>query len=377
VQVIWLNNAATAFPKPPEVGDAVRRALAEVPCEPGRAGGGDDARDLCRRELAALLGVADPRRIALLPSATYASNAVIAGLLGRGGHAVTSVLEQHAVLRPLAHHAQDRGARLSWVEPGADGAVDPGAIARALTAETRLVALTHASNVTGAIQPIAEVAEVCARAGVPLLLDLAQTAGCVPVRLDDLPGRIYAAFSGHKALCGPEGTGGLVVPDEGLPQTIVGGTGVRSAPALHPGELPLRHEAGTPNRPGIAGLAAAVRWVAARGIAALGRQRAALVEATRAALRALPGLWLSPLPYGDGRAGIVSFTHRCIRPDELDFVLREVFGLAARAGLHCAPRCHGWLGTAPLGTVRVSFGPYSSDADVAALAAALQGAVSS
>jgi cysteine desulfurase / selenocysteine lyase len=377
VTVIWLNNAATVFPKPIEVRDAVARALVEPPCEPGRTGGTIDASVPCRQEVAALLGVGDPSRVVLLPSATYATNAVIAGLLADGGHAIASSLEQHAVLRPLAHHVHSRGARVSWVDPDREGRVDPAAIGREITLETRLVALTHASNVTGGVQPIAAVAEVCARAHVPLLLDIAQTAGCVAIALDQLPGRVFAAFSGHKALCGPEGTGGLVVPDDGLAQTIVGGTGVRGEAELHPGELPLRHEAGTPNLPGLAGLAAGVRWVAAHGVGALGEQRAAHVAALRAALRTIPGIWLTPLPEDDGRVGIVSFGHPAHSPDEIGFALREAFGLEIRSGLHCAPRAHNWLGTAPLGTVRVSFGPDNTAADVTTLAEAVRRIVAS
>jgi cysteine desulfurase family protein len=369
----YLNNAATSFPKPAAVADAVARCLASPPLEPGRSGGGDDTSALCREELAGLLGVGEPKQIVLLPSATHALNLVIWGLLQSGGHVVTTVLEHTSVTRPLAHLAGERGVMVTHVEADADGGIPCGAIASALRRQTRLVVLTHAGNVTGAVQPVAEIADLCATHDIPLLIDAAQTVGAVPIVHQQLPGRVFIAFAGHKGLLGPTGVGGLIVPDDRLPQTIVGGTGIRSESLTHPSELPLRHEAGTPNLPGLAGLAAGVRFVRERGVEAEGRHRHELVVECRRRLAELPGLRLLPLAGGDGRAGIVSFTMAGWSTAEVTFVLRSSFSLETRSGLHCAPLCHRFFGTAPEGTVRVSFGVFNDLDDVDRLAVALAG----
>jgi cysteine desulfurase family protein len=371
--VIYFNNAATSHPKPPDVYGAVAETLAAPPVEPGRAGAGeDDPVDRCRRQLATFFSVADPGQVTLLPSATHALNLVITGLLGGGGHAVTTTLEHTSVLRPLAHLGRDRGVETTHLDPDATGRVPPEAVADALRAETRLVALTHAANVTGSIQPVQEIAGIAARRQVPLLLDASQSAGAVEIDYQHLPGRVYLAFAGHKGLLAPTGVGGLVVPDDELPQTVVGGTGVRSESLLHPPELPLRHEAGTPNLPGLAGLAAALTWLRQQGIENQGRHRHELVTALRQSLRRNRRIKLCPLAGDDGRAGIVTFNLEGWRPEELAHVLRESFGIETRPGLHCAPLAHQHLGTAPLGAVRVSFGPFNTADEVEHLVTALK-----
>jgi cysteine desulfurase / selenocysteine lyase len=368
---LYLNNAATAFPKPPAVAEAVSRSLRTVPSEPGRSQGRGDSLGLCRTSLATLFDVPDPRQICLLPSATMALNTVINGILDEGGHAISTVVEHNSVLRPLTHMAVNRGATLTFVRPEGDGIISPGSLRRALGPDTRLIALTAASNVTGAIQPVEALAEIAADVGVPLLVDAAQSAGAVPLDYQRLPGRVYVAFAGHKGLLGPTGVGGLIVPDDALKQTIVGGTGVRSENPRHPGNLPLRHEAGTPNLSGFAGLEAGVSYILERGVGALGTHRHRLVHTLRRTLEEIPGVSLTPLPNDDGRAGIVSFTVRDLPPQEVGFTLFEAFGIAVRSGLHCAPRIHEHLGTAPLGTVRVSVGPFNTVSDMARVASSI------
>jgi len=375
VGTVWLNNAATAFPRPPEVIEAVHRALVEPPVEPGRSTGGADPTVPCRRRLAELLGVDDPCRVALLPSATHALNTVLAGLLDAGGHVVASTLEHNAVLRPLAHRVRDRGLRVSWVEPGDDGRIDAVDFAALLRPQTRLAVLLHASNVTGAVQPVEAVAARCAEAGVPLLVDASQSAGCIPLEHRRLPGRVFLVAAGHKGLLGPPGVGVLVLPNDRLPQWMVGGTGVRSEAQFHPPELPLRHEAGTPNLPAVEGLAAGVAWVAAEGVETLGRRRAAAVRFLREALAAVPGVRTVPAQDADGRAGILSFVVDGRPPEEFAFLLRSAFGIELRAGLHCAPGAHRRLGTLPLGTLRVGVGPFTTREDLEALVDAVAQAV--
>lgn len=371
---IYLNSAATSYPKPPAVVAAVTSWLTRQPVDPGRdACSEDDPRTRCRAAVAALFGVSDPRHIALLPSATYALNTVITGLLAAGDHAVTTALEHNSVLRPL-HHVLGRGKEaLTIIDAGPLGTADPEDVRLAIRPTTRLIAVTHASNVTGSVQPVEEIAAVAAGAGVPLLVDASQTAGVVSLAHSRLPGRVYIAWAGHKSMLGPPGVGGLVLPDGEMPQTVFGGTGFRSESLVHPGDLPLRHEAGTPNYPAIEGLTAGLTALEELGGAeAAGAARDRLVAALLAGLAAVPGVRAFTPANGDGRAGIVSFTVVGWSPEELAYVLQTSFGITTRAGLHCAPLAHRGLGTAPLGTVRASFGPGSEHSHVVALVDALR-----
>lgn len=369
---VYLNQAATSFPKPREVVEAVTAWFSRPPVDAGRGGdGAGDPMPPCREGLAELLGVDDPAAIALLPSATHALNLVIDALVGPGCHVVTSTLEHNSVLRPIVHRERDLGATVTMIGADADGLLQPGALQAALRPSTSLVALTHASNVTGSIQPAQALAEVAAAAGVPLLLDASQSVGAVPLSHRLLPGRVFLAFSGHKGLMGPPGVGCLVVPDNTMPQTIVGGTGIRSEDRFHPPELPLRHEAGTPNLPGIAGLRAGTRLVLRIGVEALGAHRAWLVQRLREGLRAMGHVRLFPLAQEDGRVGIVPLGVVGWEPDEVGFVLRESFGIEVRTGLHCAPLALRGLDGEPRGSVRVSVGLGTAEDDVDLLLAAL------
>jgi cysteine desulfurase / selenocysteine lyase len=371
--MIYLNNAATTFPKPQTVVNAVHAALIAPPVEPGRAGGDVDPTRGCRETLADLFGVAEPRRVILTPSATHALNLVIYGrLLSRpGSHVVTTTLEHNSILRPLAHLRRNHGIRVTHLEPASDGRVDPAGLLEAARSDTRLIAVTHASNVTGCVQPVEDIALIAAEMGIPLLIDASQSAGSIPLDHGRLPGRVFVAAAGHKGLFGPMGTGVLIVPDERLAQVFVGGTGVQSDNPLHPSELPLRYEAGTMNLPGIAGLTAGVRFVQDRGVDNLGRHRHRLIHRLRNRLRSIDGCRLSPLANDDGRAGIVSLTLEGGKPDELGFALQASFDIETRIGLHCAPLVHRSLGTLPDGSVRASVAAFNTNEDVEALAEAL------
>jgi len=371
VPYLYLNNAATSYPKLEAVRRAVLECLEAPPCEPGRTGGGRDPAGECRRALARLFAVDDPSRVILLPSATVALNVVLRGLLRKGGHAVTTTLEHNSVLRPLAHIEIESGATCSLIRPDPTGRIRPDAVESAILPETRVISITHVSNVTGAIQPIVEFAEIASRYRLPLLVDAAQSAGAVPLNHRDLPGRVFIAAAGHKGLFGPAGTGVLVVPDAELPPLLVGGTGVHSENPRQPDVLPLHYEAGTPNLSGIAGLAAGVASVLETGVENLGRHRAELVNALRAGLSRCPGILLSPLPGGDGRAGIVSFVHREIPADEMGYALREGFEIETRSGLHCAPKAAFSTEGKGDGSVRVSVGPSNTMGDVESLVAAV------
>ncbi len=365
----YLNNAATSYPKPDVVLRAVAQTLARPPQEPGRTGASTDPLTHCRKSLAALLGVENPFHVVLLPSATHALNHAILGLLSSGDHAISTDLEHNSVLRPLAHASRERGVKVDIVPAGSNGRVSATDIARVLKSTTRVIVMTHASNVTGVAQPLDEVATLAARRGVFLVVDCAQSAGVLDICYRDLPGRVFLAVAGHKGLGGPAGTGALVVPDDQLPQTIFGGTGIHSEHEEHPADLPLRHEAGTPNLSGLDGLAAGACWVSEQSVDRLGQNRAVLVRALRSGLADL-GRSIVTYPRDasltdeDARCGVVSFVVEGHEPGEIGFILREAFAIEVRTGLHCAPLIHNGLGTVSKGTVRASFGAFNTLKDV-------------
>ncbi len=374
---IYFNNAATSWPKPPEVIEAVRVALEEPPAEPGRTSSSEDPTFSCRQVLSRLFNVRNLNKVILTPSSTYALNMVIRGLLldRRGTHCVTTTLEHNSILCPLEHLSQSHDIETTFIEPRSNGRLYPEELLAAVRPETALIALSHASNVTGCIQPVEEVIELAAELEIPVLVDASQSVGVIPLDYDSLPGRVFVAFAGHKGLFGPAGVGGLVAPDENLPQTFVGGTGVQSENPMHPSELPLRHEAGTMNLSGIAGLTAGVRFVRNQGLLNLGKHRNKLVQLLRNRLSEIDEVRLSPLASEDGRAGIVSFTLKGHSPEEIGFMLEEAFEIETRTGLHCAPRIHQGLGSMAEGSVRVSIAAFNTPQEIEQLAIAIRQAV--
>lgn len=362
--MIYLDNAATSFPKPAVVPEAIAEFLSTRAGNPGRAGhslavAAQALVSGAREALAELFGVDDPSRVVLAQNATDAINLALWGLLGRGDRVVTTALEHNAVVRPLAALAARRGVRVDRVgAPG--GVLDLEALEGLLTAApTRLVALAHASNVSGAILPVAEVARLAHRHGAVVLLDAAQTAGALPVDVSAL-GVDLLAFTGHKGLLGPTGVGGLyVAPSLRLASVRQGGTGTRSEEPTQPEELPEGLEAGTPNTVGIAGLVAALRFVRERGVAALRAHEVALTRGLLEGLRDVPGVRVVGPAAPERQVAVVSFTVEGWEPLDFAAALDSSFGVAARAGLHCAPVAHQTLGTFPLGTVRFSPGPFT------------------
>jgi cysteine desulfurase/selenocysteine lyase len=375
--MIYLDNAATSFPKAPGVAEAMTDFLTHRAGNPGRSGhalalAAQAAVEDARRLVAALLGAPDPERIAFALNATDALNAALWGALRPGDRVVTTGVEHNAVARPL-RALEDRGVRVSRVRCAPDGALDPDDVARELrAAPTRLVAMAHASNVAGTILPAREVARLAHEHGALLLLDAAQTAGVLPIDVVEL-GVDLLAFPGHKGLLGPTGTGGLyAAPGVRLAPLRQGGTGTVSEEERHPEDMPEALEAGTVNTVGIAGLAAAVRYVQGRGVADLRTREAALTGRLLGALREIPGLRL----HGPGdparQVAAVSFTLGSWDPGDLAAVLDSSFGIAARPGLHCAPAAHRTLGTFPSGTLRLSPGCFTTEDEIDQAVAALR-----
>jgi len=368
---LYLDNAATSWPKPPGVAAAMLAFLADVGANPGRSGHGRSiaaARIVsdAREAVAELVGASDPLRVVFGPNATTALNLALAGLLHPGDHAVCSAMEHNAVMRPL-RALERRGVELTVVPCAPTGELAVADVEAALRPHTRLVVLTHASNVTGTIMPIAEVGRLTRARGVLLLVDAAQSAGCLPVDVAadavDL-----LAFTGHKGLLGPMGTGGLVLGDRvdvaALTPLVHGGTGSRSAEEVQPEFLPDRYEAGTPNVVGLAGLAVGVRWLLDRGVVEVRRHEVDLTGRLLAGLAGVPGVEVQGTQDATRRTATVSFTVTGVDPADAGLWLEDEAGILCRVGLHCAPAAHRTLGTFPTGTIRFGLGVFTTVDDV-------------
>ncbi len=368
-QLIYLDNAATSFPKPRPVLDRMVDTYARLGVSPGR-GGYDLAMEAAalvmqiRRKTARFFSASDPDRVIFAANATDALNLAIFGLVGPGDHVVSTRLEHNSVLRPLFHLRQQYGVHYDLVGFDRQGRVDPDAVARAIKPETKLVICTHASNVLGTVQPVADIARVCAGRGVPLLLDTAQSAGHVPVEMDKWNvGAV--AFTGHKALLGPSGIGGLVLsPGLQIKSTRFGGTGVDSRSPVHTQEFPHRLEAGTLNVLGVYGLSAGLDYLAEEGLERGHQREMALLRRLYDGLNSMPGITLhSPKP-ADHDVPVLTCTVRGLSSEDVGAILDGDYGIAVRTGLHCAPLVHADLGTDAAGAVRFSPGRFNTDADI-------------
>ncbi|MSR57215.1 MAG: aminotransferase class V-fold PLP-dependent enzyme [Planctomycetaceae bacterium] len=382
---IYLDNAATSFPKPESVYVAVDHYQRHVGAAVGR-GVYRASLDVtaivnrCRSKLAELLGAESPERIVFTCNATDSLNLALHGLLGPGDHVVTSTIEHNSVLRPLCKMRERMGIKVTSVQADGTGQVDPNDFRKAITQRTKLVALMHASNVTGGIQPIAEVGEMARAAGALILVDAAQTAGHVPIDLRMLPVDLLAC-AGHKGLLGPLGTGVLYIRpgvESRLASLRQGGTGTRSEDDRQPETLPDKYESGNHNAPGLVGLEASVAWLLEQGVASLAAHERSLTRQLWDGLCGTAGLTLFGPPPGDDRAtgnrvGVVSLSIDEFDPQDVATILDQRFGIEVRAGLHCAPGVHKALGTLEHGgTVRLSVGPFTTAEHIDAVLAAVR-----
>jgi len=374
--MIYLDNAATTWPKPESVYRALDEFARNVAGNPGRSGhrmavAAEERVSGARARVARLLNAESPDRIVLTLNATDALNIAIKGLLRPGDHVVTSVLEHNSINRPLSALEEAGAVSVTRLPAAADGSLSVDALRAALTPATRLVAVTHGSNVLGVVNDAAAFGEVSMEHGAVLLLDASQTAGVVPIdvraqKIDLL------AFPGHKGCFGPMGTGALYVrPGIELRPFREGGTGFGAERESQPAEMPFRLEGGTPNAHGLAGLAAGLEFVEREGVAKIGAHERDLALRFAGEARRIPGItvWSGKTP--DRQIGPVSLSIRGVDPAEAGALLDARFGIACRPGLHCAPGTHRFLGTFPKGTVRFSFGYFNTPADVDAAAAAL------
>ena len=376
--MIYLDNSSTSFPKPEQVYsfmDAFYRSHGVNPARSGfdlsREAGAmvDDTRKL----LTSLFNGGDPNRLCFGSNATDALNLVISGLLKAGDHVITTNLEHNSVLRPLHHMMQREAVDVDHVPCDARGFVDPDEFKRRFKASTRLVIVTHASNVIGTIQPIREIGALCREAGIPFAIDASQSAGRLPIDIEAQNVDIVV-FTGHKALMGPMGIGGLYVR-EGIDIRLsrAGGTGVRSAVKTHLEEYPYRLEYGTINLPGVAGLNAGVRWVQSHGLGTIHDREMKLCTLLRDGVRNIKGVTTYCQDDLTNHIAVFLLNIEGFEAEATGYLFDVDHEVACRTGLHCAPLVHDHLGTSRLhGAIRFSIGPFNTVEHIEAAVAAVK-----
>lgn len=367
--IIYLDNAATSYPKPREVLEKMIETYARLGVSPGR-GGYDLATEAAelvfqtRQKLARFFCAPDPERVVFTANATDALNIAIQGIVRPGDHIVSTRLEHNSVLRPLYHLKEQGWIDYDLVRFDGNGYVDPQEITRVIRPNTRLVIVCHASNVLGTVQPVAEIANLCLERGIPLLLDAAQSAGHIPIDMCGW-GIGAIAFTGHKALLGPSGIGGLVLSSElDVRATRFGGTGIESRSLVHTRSFPHRLEAGTLNLVGIIGLSAGLDYLERKDPMYLWQQEMALVQQLYRGLSSVPGVVLhSPFPTEQG-VPVLTCNITGMDSGNVGDILDGDYGIAVRTGLHCAPFVHADLGTDTAGAVRFSPGHFNTSEDI-------------
>jgi len=374
---IYLDNAATSFPKPERVYKAMDDYLRHTGVSAGRGAyklalAADRIVYEARSHLARLFNIKDVSRIVFTFNVTEALNLAIKGLLKEGDHVITTSLEHNAVWRPLKKLERQKRVKITALSCPAGGPFSLRDLQEAIRPETKMIVMLHASNVTGALMPAEEVGKIARKKGIAFLVDAAQTAGAYPIDVEAMNIDLLA-FTGHKGLMGPQGTGGLYIREGFEPEPLIeGGTGSESILEEQPRILPDRYEAGTQNVAGLAGLKAAVEFLLETGVENIRKKELELLEYLQEGLKSIPGLETYGPPDVTSKVGVVSFNLASVSAGELAYVLDEVYGIMVRSGLHCAPCAHRSIGTLERGTVRVSLGYFNTRDDINALLAALQ-----
>ena len=370
MEPIYLDNASTSFPKPPQVAQAMFDYVTGCGCNIGRGGyeGAYQAEETVlrtRQQLCRLFHGPDSRCVAFTKNITESLNVLLKGLLRPGDHVLVSAMEHNAVMRPLTQLTR-RGVTFDRIPCRPDGTLMTERLPGLLRENTRAVVMLHASNVCGTLLPAAEVGTFCRENGLLFLLDTAQTAGAFPIDMEAM-GADALAFTGHKGLLGPQGIGGFVLREDLIGQVeplLSGGTGSLSHTEETPDFLPDRFEAGTLNLPGILGLHAGLAWLKDTGIDAVRAHEQKLTARFLEGLRAIPGIRVAGRGDLRGRTGVVSLQTPGRELSQVAWELDETYGIMTRVGLHCAPAAHKTLGTYPTGTIRFSFGWWNTEEEV-------------
>ena len=368
---LYLDNAATSWPKPQGVALAMRHFLDEVGANPGRSGHRQSieaARIVyaTREAIASLFNAPDPLRVIFGLNVTDGINLALHGLLKPGDHVITSTMEHNSVMRPL-HDLEEEGVKVTRLVCNRNGTLDPSNVELAVQPNTRLIALNHASNVCGTLLPVREVGAIARQKHLLYLVDTAQSAGVIPIDMQR-DGIDLLAFTGHKSLYGPMGTGGVIIGDRIDPSELhpvrQGGTGSRSERETQPEFFPDRCESGTPNAVGLAGLLAALQWLHNLGIYQIQSHERALCGSLLEGLSDIPGVELYGPRDPAQQTATVGFNLRGVEPSIVGLRLDEEYNLLCRVGLHCAPSAHHTLGTFPDGCVRFGLGVFNTPGDI-------------
>jgi len=366
--MIYLDNAATSWPKPESVYRAMDEFARRHAGNPGRSGHrmaveSEKRVQGCREAVARLLHAESADRVILTLNATDSLNIALKGFLRRGDHVITSRTEHNSINRPLSRMAAEEFLTFDQADSAPDGSVTVENIDKLIRKETRLIAITHGSNVLGVVNPVHDYAKLARKHGIVLLLDSSQTVGVEPIDVKTLDADLIA-FPGHKNLFGPMGTGALYVrPGIEIRSFREGGSGFKAEQEVHPEEMPFRLEGGTPNAHGYAALQAGIEFVEREGIEKIRDHERRLALRFADGLRENRKVTLYSGKTRDRQLGPVSLSIRGAAPAEVGAIMDEKYGIACRPGLHCAPGTHRFLGTMPQGTVRFSFGYFNTDAD--------------
>ena len=364
-EIIYLDNAATTFPKPEGALERMVEVFKEKGVSPGR-GSYDlafEAEDIVfdvRSRLARLFNTPAPEKVVFTSNATDSLNIALQGIVKKGDHVVSTRLEHNSVLRPLYHLREKGLASYSLVDFDKQGFVAPDDILRAIKENTKLVIINHVSNVLGTVQPVKEIGEICSHKGVPLVIDAAQSAGIIPIDMEEM--NISAvAFTGHKSLLGPTGTGGLAVsPALEIKPVRFGGTGIDSESPAHNLTYPHRLEAGTVNLIGIIGLSEGLKYIEENSIESIHKKEMELFRKLRDGLANLETVECYCADNTEDHAALLTVSIKGMDPGDAGSILDADFNIAVRTGLHCAPHVHENIGTFPRGAVRFSLGPFNT-----------------
>jgi cysteine desulfurase/selenocysteine lyase len=374
--MIYLDNAATSWPKPESVYTAMDQFAREFAGNPGRSGHrmaveSEKRVQGCREAIAQLLNAESPDRVVLTLNATDGLNIALKGFLRPGDHVLSSHTEHNSINRPLAHLAAEGFITLDKADSDPDGSVPPANLEKLIRKNTKLIAITHGSNVLGVVNPVHEYGKLARKHGIVLLIDSSQTVGVEPIDVRTLEADLIA-FPGHKNLFGPMGTGALYVrPGIQIRFFREGGSGFKAEQEVHPEEMPFRLEGGTPNAHGFAGLLAGIEFVKREGIRKIRDHESSLALRFADLLRDNRRVTVYSCRTRDRQLGPVSLTIQGAEPARIGAILDEKYGIACRPGLHCAPDTHRFLGTLPQGTIRFSFGYFNTVDHVEAAARAV------
>ena len=374
---LYFDNAASSWPKPSAVIEAMSRCVLEYAANPGRGShqmAVQASRILfeTRKHAAKLFGIKNPNDISFALNTTHALNQAIKGFVQEGDHVICTSIEHNSVRRPLEYLREVRNVEVTYMKNDERGYMDLNELRQAIKANTSLVVVNHSSNLLGTIMPVGEIGELCRSEGVRLLVDAAQSAGVLPIDVGSMNIDLLA-FPGHKGLLGPQGTGGLYIhPDIEFEPLMHGGTGSQSEAIQQPKVRPDRYEAGTQNTPGIAGLNEGIKFVLSETVERIHEKEWKMTQRLMEGLLAISGVRVLGPELGQNKTGIVAFTLQQAEASEVAFILDQSFGIAVRAGYHCTPLAHAAAGTLGAGAVRASLGYFTTDDEIERFIEAMQ-----